>query len=86
MERYRSGHNEAVLKTVCPQGRMGSNPILSAENAGSAVISVLPAFFISAVELIWYYGTHPFRFFSLSFALFPTVHRKMECPYVQKKQ
>ena len=28
-ERYRSGHNEAVLKTVCPQGRMGSNPILS---------------------------------------------------------
>ena len=30
MERYRSGHNEAVLKTVCPQGHMGSNPILSA--------------------------------------------------------
>ena len=29
MERYRSGHNEAVLKTVCPKGRMGSNPILS---------------------------------------------------------
>ena len=29
LERYRSGHNEAVLKTVCPQGRMGSNPILS---------------------------------------------------------
>ena len=29
-ERYRSGHNEAVLKTVCPQGHMGSNPILSA--------------------------------------------------------
>jgi hypothetical protein len=28
-ERYRSGHNEAVLKTVCPQGHMGSNPILS---------------------------------------------------------
>lgn len=32
MERYRSGHNEAVLKTVCPQGRVGSNPTLSAEN------------------------------------------------------
>ncbi len=31
MERYRSGHNEAVLKTVCPQGRVGSNPTLSAE-------------------------------------------------------
>ena len=31
-ERYRSGHNEAVLKTVCPQGRVGSNPTLSASN------------------------------------------------------
>ena len=29
-ERYRSGHNEAVLKTVCPRGRVGSNPTLSA--------------------------------------------------------
>ena len=29
-ERYRSGHNEAGLKTVCPQGRVGSNPTLSA--------------------------------------------------------
>ena len=29
-ERYRSGHNEAVLKTVCPEGRVGSNPTLSA--------------------------------------------------------
>ena len=32
MERYRSGHNEAVLKTVCPQGRVGSNPTLSAQS------------------------------------------------------
>ena len=32
-ERYRSGHNEAVLKTVCPQGRVGSNPTLSAGQA-----------------------------------------------------
>ena len=32
MERYRSGHNEAVLKTVCPQGRVGSNPTLSADD------------------------------------------------------
>ena len=31
-ERYRSGHNEAVLKTVCPQGRVGSNPTLSADD------------------------------------------------------
>ncbi len=33
MERYRSGHNEAVLKTVCPKGHMGSNPILSATSS-----------------------------------------------------
>ena len=30
LESYRSGHNEAVLKTVCPLGRVGSNPTLSA--------------------------------------------------------
>ena len=30
MERYRSGHNEAVLKTVWGKPHMGSNPILSA--------------------------------------------------------
>ena len=30
-ERYRSGHNEAVLKTVCPKGRVGSNPTLCAK-------------------------------------------------------
>ena len=30
MERYRSGHNGAVLKTVRVQAHMGSNPILSA--------------------------------------------------------
>ena len=29
MGRYRSGYNEAVLKTVCPKGRVGSNPTLS---------------------------------------------------------
>ncbi len=28
-ERYRSGHNEAVLKTVWGKPHMGSNPILS---------------------------------------------------------
>ena len=32
VERYRSGHNEAVLKTVCPQGRVGSNPTLSVDD------------------------------------------------------
>ena len=30
LESYRSGHNEAVLKTVCPRGHVGSNPTLSA--------------------------------------------------------
>ena len=36
MQRYRSGHNEAVLKTVCPQGRVGSNPTLCV-NTGNHV-------------------------------------------------
>ena len=35
MERYRRGHNEAVLKTVCPQGHVGSNPTLSAGEKAS---------------------------------------------------
>ena len=30
MDRYRSGHNEAVLKTVGQQCHQGSNPCLSA--------------------------------------------------------
>ena len=30
-ESYRSGHNEAVLKTVWEQSRVGSNPTLSAK-------------------------------------------------------
>ena len=38
MERYRSGHNEAVLKTVCPQGRVGSNPTLSASQVTEKVL------------------------------------------------
>ena len=32
-ERYRSGHNEAVLKTVWEQSHKGSNPFLSATSA-----------------------------------------------------
>ena len=40
MERYRSGHNEAVLKTVCPQGRVGSNPTLSVNIARSQIDTV----------------------------------------------
>ena len=35
MERYRSGHNEAVLKTVCLHGHGGSNPSRSAKEQGN---------------------------------------------------
>ena len=38
LERYRSGHNEAVLKTVCPQGHVGSNPTLSAYDVSHNII------------------------------------------------
>ncbi len=38
-ERYRSGHNEAVLKTVCPQGRVGSNPTLSVGDISPALMN-----------------------------------------------
>ena len=31
MESYRSGHNEAVLKTVWAHAHVGSNPTLSAK-------------------------------------------------------
>ena len=31
MESYRSGHNEAVLKTVWANAHVGSNPTLSAK-------------------------------------------------------
>ena len=41
MERYRSGHNEAVLKTVCPQGRVGSNPTLSVSQVAKKVLKNL---------------------------------------------
>ena len=36
-EGYRSGHNEAVLKTVCPLGHVGSNPTPSANKANTPV-------------------------------------------------
>ena len=42
MERYRSGHNEAVLKTVWGQPHMGSNPILSAYLLFADRIEYLP--------------------------------------------
>ena len=39
MERYRSGHNEAVLKTVWGKPRKGSNPFLSAIGGGWLVVA-----------------------------------------------
>ena len=42
-EWYRSGHNEAVLKTVCPQGHVGSNPTLSAHERNPIGIPFLCA-------------------------------------------
>ncbi len=36
LERYRSGHNGTVLKTVDSQGSVGSNPTLSAKKSKSA--------------------------------------------------
>ena len=38
MEAYRSGHNEAVLKTVWVQAHGGSNPSASANNADVAQV------------------------------------------------
>ena len=35
MEGYRSGHNGAVLKTVCGQPRKGSNPLPSVPTEAS---------------------------------------------------
>ena len=50
LERYRSGHNEAVLKTVCPQGRVGSNPTLSVGDKGLISAGNLIACIVS---LLW---------------------------------
>ena len=38
-ELYRSGHNEAVLKTVCLHGHQGSNPCGSATKSEVTPIS-----------------------------------------------
>ena len=51
-EGYRSGHNEAVLKTVCLHGRVGSNPTPSAKKSKSKDLD----FFICAA------GTTSFAF------------------------
>ena len=38
LERYRSGHNEAVLKTVWGQLHKGSNPFLSAKHQRTRIL------------------------------------------------
>ncbi len=49
MESYRSGHNEAVLKTVCPKGRVGSNPTLSVTKRKEVLLLAGLLFFSSLV-------------------------------------
>ena len=44
MQEYRSGHNEAVLKTVWGKPHGGSNPSSCAKNMGMTV--VIPIFFL----------------------------------------
>lgn len=39
METYRSGHNGAHSKCVCPPGHEGSNPSVSAEKARVAALA-----------------------------------------------
>ena len=61
MERYRSGHNEAVLKTVCPQGRVGSNPTLSARQVAEKKVfektkKVLDKQIESAIQCTRFFG------------------------------
>ena len=41
MQEYRSGHNEAVLKTVCSQGHGGSNPSSCANETPERVFFLL---------------------------------------------
>ena len=40
MEGYRSGHNEAVLKTVWVHARVGSNPTPSVKKTDTHSVSV----------------------------------------------
>ena len=49
-EGYRSGHNEAVLKTVCLYGHVGSNPTPSAKTK-STPLGVLFVLFSSLLSL-----------------------------------
>ena len=64
MERYRSGHNEAVLKTVCPKGRVGSNPTLSAQTFqtifnGCSYLLLIQAWYFG--EVLKWLKRHPWK-------------------------
>ena len=49
VDEYRSGHNEAVLKTVGPKGHGGSNPSSSA----NMVVVVEMAYTLDCGSSIW---------------------------------
>ena len=64
LERYRSGHNEAVLKTVCPKGRVGSNPTLSAQTFqtifnGCSYLLLIQAWYFG--EVLKWLKRHPWK-------------------------
>ena len=61
-ERYRSGHNEAVLKTVCPQGHVGSNPTLSAYDTSHNIELVISYVILNHLGEVpkWLKG-HPWK-------------------------
>ena len=49
MDEYRSGHNEAVLKTVGPKGHEGSNPSSSANMV--VVVEMADLFYLTSIKL-----------------------------------
>ena len=55
-EAYRSGHNEAVLKTVWGKPHGGSNPSASAKKILQKRIHFLQYFFIQVADLVYHNG------------------------------
>ena len=41
LEKYRSGHNGADSKSVCPHGHVGSNPTVSAKNESYILVLLI---------------------------------------------
>ena len=59
-EAYRSGHNEAVLKTVWVQAHGGSNPSASARQILNRTLQFGLGFFIDKINCFCYYLSIPF--------------------------